>query len=199
MPRDAFSGLLNRGDVIECKAASVYHQASNFWGVNYDITDPNEEDSDDSDSPEPMDWSLVRFTRPIAGHRPIGSSYVDVIGQYEDLYATRQNQNWPTLLFPDPYQADIRHQNLRNRVPPYGSLNGNLCVLIALLAFSASPLGTSVHQTLMSCIHPTGWRDPIGTRAHGWLPKRGIVVTLYVFSTWRHLVEPYERDNTFFL
>ena len=169
IPKTQIQTLLSNKSIIRYKAATIYHQASHFWGVDYDITDTEVENDDDSDSPdEPMDWSLVRFARPTnLDHRPIGVSYVDVIGEHENLYASRQGQRWNTLLFPDPYQADIRDRNARNREPPYGSLNGNLCVLIALLAFSASPSGASVNDTLITCINSVGWTDPIGHRGLG--------------------------------
>jgi hypothetical protein len=169
--KSVFESTLSQGTVVKAKTVSIYHQSSNFWGVLHDISPEDEEDEDDVSSNRSngnIDWNLVRFARPTnSSDQTIGVSSVDVIGQYETLYATREDQEWPGLLFPDRYQPSFRRRDREDQTPPYGSLNGNLCVLIALLAFSARPFGPYVNDTFMTCINAAGWRDPPGPRSYG--------------------------------
>jgi hypothetical protein len=177
IPLSNFQPSILQGTVVKAKTVSIYHHSSTFWGVLYDITAPEhtdeeeEEDDDDdssSDSNDQMDWNIVEFARRAdSSGNTLGVSSVKVIGEHGTLYATRAGQVWPTLLFPDRYQPSFRRRNVHGRAPPYGSLNGNLCILIALLAFSALPFDTRVNDTFMTCIHPTGWRDPVGPRGDG--------------------------------
>lgn len=181
--------LLGNGSVVEYKTVSLYfcRTALRFWVVNFDATtqavgaeeeDDDSEDSDDEQMEDPgnppntnepnlnleNDWAPLSFTWPrIPGrNRHTGQSTLNTVhAGHAQLYATRSDQTWPSRLLPLNYQPlTLDRSNMTERQPPFGSLNGNLPLMIALVAFTASPNGSMVHDALLRCIQQGGWHHP---------------------------------------
>jgi len=180
-------------DVKEAKSISIYYDGDFFWAIDYDASlqpvdngcKPNQARSDhrsssDSEGGLRMDWSPVRFN-PVelpSGHIE-GMSSVHIVGSDERLYGTREDQIWPRFLLPNRMRPGHRHRNRTDVGEPFGSLTGDVCLLLALLAF-ASPV-EHVHHTFTTCIRGDGWQAPtLHTPGIGRTDKRGMVITLYV-------------------
>jgi hypothetical protein len=81
--------------------------------------------------------------------------------QWYRLNTQRPDQNWVDELLPDSSHAE--HQR-RTREPQYGALNGDLAILIGLIAFSSH--AGYVERAVMQCIRPVDGQDG-GWRTHG--------------------------------
>ncbi|KAI6914885.1 hypothetical protein D0869_03454 [Hortaea werneckii] len=176
----------------EYKCYSVYHDHAFLWTVDYDATaervgdgrdttaangngngnDSSDEDnsssesSDDEEEEERPDWSTMSFS--------LGSSYTSYAGQRQQqqrLHCRRHDQLWATQLFTDIYTAQQENRN-----PQYGGLNGELPLLIALLALTMPP--QCLPQYLPQCMGNTWNVYPPNTfpRGCGWIDRRGLVV-----------------------
>ncbi|RMY72385.1 hypothetical protein D0862_14468 [Hortaea werneckii] len=179
----------------EYKCYSVYHDHAFLWTVDYDATaekvgdgkdttaangsgdgndssdesDTSSESSDDEEEEEEEerpDWSTMSFS--------LGASYTSYAGQRQQqqrLHYRRQDQLWATQLFTDIYTAQQEHQN-----PQYGGLNGELPLLIALLALTMPP--QYLLQRLAPCMGNTWNVYPpnVFHRGCGWIDRRGLVV-----------------------
>jgi hypothetical protein len=164
------------------RSISMYfHRTSNsFWAVDFDATlmavgdglpHDVEEDSDcsdendaDEDEALTLDWTPLSFDWSLDPDRAqtIGLSSVALYeGKFQHIYCTRDDQRWPEMLLPMTYHpSDSRLRHASSCSAPFGSLNGNLAVLIALVAFTASPRDDHVKNALMRCIRGTSWRSP---------------------------------------
>jgi hypothetical protein len=163
------------------RTASLFfdHTAHRFWCVDFDAienpvgdglpydADPDSEASDEEEEePFPrMDWMPLGFRWQISadGVTPSGLSTLEVSAWTlnPQVHATRGEQNWPDRLLPPNYHpADVRYRQLIGYQPPFGSLNGNLAALIALVAYSASPRDNNVRDALIRCIRGTQWQTP---------------------------------------
>ncbi|KAI7467044.1 hypothetical protein KC357_g7214 [Hortaea werneckii] len=179
----------------EYKCYSVYHDHAYLWTVDYDATaervgdgrdttaangngngnessdedDSSSESSDEEETEERPDWSTMSFS--------VGSSYTSYAGQRQQqqrLHCRRRDQLWATQLFTDIYTAQQETQN-----PQYGGLNGELPLLIALLALTMPPGYLPTH--LPQCIGNTWNVYPPNTlpRGCGWIDRRGLVVRVF--------------------
>jgi hypothetical protein len=110
-------------------------------------------------------WHHLTFRWPVwevhGQTRRIGYSVACLRNGHEDHpYAARDGQTWHKKLFPQGHRpTDREHRRMRAN-PPIGSLNGDLSLLIALLAFSADPEGEHVEETLKGCIRAGSWAEP---------------------------------------
>ncbi|KAI6837815.1 hypothetical protein KC332_g799 [Hortaea werneckii] len=178
--------------VREYKCYSVYHDHAYLWTVDYDATaekvgdgrdttaangngncnDSSDEDDSDNESSgedeneERPDWSTMSFS--------LGSSYTSFAGQRQQqqrLHCRRRDQFWALQLFTDIYTAQQENRN-----PQHGGLNGELPLLIALLAFTMPPQYLPTY--LPQCIGHTWNVYPPNTlpRGCGWIDRRGLVV-----------------------
>jgi hypothetical protein len=103
------------------------------------------------------DWQQITFD-----YNEEDSSRINTenAGLSTTLRMTREDQDWPGPLLPRNYhpQRDYRRRNdIRH---PSGSFGGNLAILIALVAFTASRTGDDVQNTLQNCITGYWWRTP---------------------------------------
>jgi hypothetical protein len=149
----------------------MYYSQGTMWIVDYSaneraVGNGHEQDRESSSDEEPdgdgeeadrvyYDWELMRFRHPGGGE-----SWLDYAGDQQNLYARRHGQTWPLFLLPDAYLPRQSHRDVHGRRPPYGSLNGNLAVLIGLTAFTADPIAHNVHATLMHTIRGQDWTLP---------------------------------------
>ncbi|KAI7210274.1 hypothetical protein KC333_g8309 [Hortaea werneckii] len=151
----------------EYKCYSVYHDHAFLWTVDYDATtervgdgrdttaangngndssdedDNSSESSGDEEEDERPDWSTMSFSP--------GASYTSYAGQRQQqqrLHCRRHDQLWATQLLTDIYTAQQENQN-----PQYGGLNGELPLLIALLALTMPP--QCLPQYLPQCMGNT--------------------------------------------
>ena len=154
----------------EYKCYSVYHDHAYLWTVDYnaiaervgdgrDTTAANgngngddssdgdgsssESSDDEEEEEERPDWSTMSFS--------LGNSYTSYAGQRQQqqrLHCRRRDQLWATQLFTDVYTAQQENQS-----PQYGGLNGDLPLLIALLALTMPP--QYLPQYLPQCIGNT--------------------------------------------
>jgi hypothetical protein len=203
---EAFAQVIQSGAIEQFKTASMFYNftASRFWcidfdatqnpvgdGLNYDNDPEDSNDSEDDDEEEtPMDWMPLGFTWPRTPHnpdQPTGMSTIEITGWTGNaqLYMTRQGQRWPERLLPPNYQPiDQRFQNLAGYQPPYGSLNGDLAVLIALVGFTARPDSDYVDSALKRCIRGTRWVHPSGgnTGCKFFILKSNSIITVPNFT-----------------
>lgn len=135
------------------KCFSMYHDRAMIWTVGYDATahavengvdstaaGGNDNDDDDHDDEEEggsdnsddeddrPDWTSLTFAHN-------GSNHVSYAGPdlaYPRLRARRPDQYWATQLLTDMYSAPAT-QMTHN--PSFGGLNGELPLLLGLLAF----------------------------------------------------------------
>jgi hypothetical protein len=153
------------------REVSMYYAQGTIWLVDYPVNgrsvgngrERNGEDSSDEEDQDAMgeedrvdyDWEMLRFRHPGGGE-----SLVDYAADQGQLHATRRDQTWPSYLLPDTYLPQPSRHRVRHRNEPYGSLNGNLAVLIGLVAFTADDISYNVHQTLMHTIRGASWTLP---------------------------------------
>jgi hypothetical protein len=167
--------LLIAGTVELFRTVSIYfHQTTQqYFGVHFDATrfqvgdgKDNESNSDDDDSEEEvntpierlMDWSRIRLNYDTTS----GTSTVDFPAHGNQLMMTRNDQQWMPNLFPESYLPPTANRDMVGYSPPSGSINGNLAILVALVAFSATPNGNNVTQRLKDCLrsHGQSWVPP---------------------------------------
>lgn len=150
----------------EYKTCSVYHEGAVFWIVSYDATarqvgegrdttaargdlaeSDNTDDDDlattDGEDEENHDWSPLRFSKDTHG------VYYAAQGREHRLMAcSRQaTQAWASRLLTDVY--------FEEPVDEFGGMNGDLPLLIAMVAFTMPP--QHVGRYLPWCIHQP-WR-----------------------------------------
>ncbi|KIW07293.1 hypothetical protein, variant 1 [Verruconis gallopava] len=131
------------------RTVSMYYSLGQFYMVPYDCTlytvgsgrandeegdSSEEEDAEGEDEGEleinSIDWSLLRFHWLSQGY--LSEAWFN--GSYPRLNTQRPDQHWVNRLLPSPYRAEFSR---RTQDQLYGGLNGDLAILIALLAFSA--------------------------------------------------------------
>ena len=81
--------------------------------------------------------------------------------QWLRLNTQRPDQDWVQELLPDSHHAE---HHRRTREPQYGALNGDLAILIGLIAFSSH--AGYVERAVKHCIRPVHGEDG-GWRTHG--------------------------------
>lgn len=81
--------------------------------------------------------------------------------QWHRLNTQRPEQRWVQELLPDSHHAE--HQR-RTRESQYGAFNGDLAILIGLIAFSS--YAGFVERAVTQCIRPVHGEDG-GWRTHG--------------------------------
>jgi hypothetical protein len=154
------------------RTISMYYSLGQFYMVPYDCTlypvgtghangdDTSEEEDaegeEEDDEPEinSVDWSLLRFHwNP---HGFLSEAWFNAA--YPQLNTQRSDQQWVNMLLPSPYRAEFSR---RTEDPLYGGLNGDLAIMIALLAFSAyDGAVTDAFEYTVRAVHGTngGWR-----------------------------------------
>lgn len=149
------------------KEVSVYYYHDIFWCVPYDATrypvgdwkqdvqNDDEEEEDDSEDEEEtptasyMDWHPLRFSYDATTYTSFARLGVD--GQ--TLVSQRPDQQWVSEILPDVYHAPDTHHVTDRRV---GALNGDLGLLLALVALSVRP--DMVRRAVEHCVRGDGWR-----------------------------------------
>ena len=156
----------------EYRTVSMYYCTGQFYMVPYDCTlypvgsgraddsGSSDEDAEGEEEAEELEinsitWSLLRFHWIPQGF--ISEAWFD--GAYPRLNTQRSNQRWINKVLPSTYRADFGR---RTEDPMYGGLNGDLAILIALLAFSAYDGATcDVFEHSIRGVHDAsngGWR-----------------------------------------
>ncbi|TID13440.1 hypothetical protein E2P81_ATG11664 [Venturia nashicola] len=179
---------------------SMYHSAGHFFIVPYDATrnqvgngrqvdrgagfDDDDEDAEaDEDSevdPTTVDWSVLSFHWK--GEAYTSEAMIDA--RWHRLNTQRPDQAWVQELLPDSHHAEhSRH----TREPKYGALNGDLAILIALVAFSGH--ASFVERAVKHCIRHVhgengGWRTHNQPRHQGWQEKRGVRVKVWSYPPY---------------
>jgi hypothetical protein len=135
------------------RIASVYHDRSAIYHVNYDASANAIGEANHSNNHEVfMDWQEIQFR-----HGPDRSSRIDT-NAGGSLRMTRANSIWPGNLIPPRYHPEV-DRNVPNMAPPSGCLGGNIALLIALVALSASPEHQdAVHHTLLGSLIASDWQ-----------------------------------------
>jgi hypothetical protein len=191
------------------RTACLYYAQGVIWCVNYDPTEHDiltgrDVDGDDSSGGEDADgeevdttnydWEMLQFH-----HFPEGVSWVDYAMGQDHIYATRPDQRWQSRLLPAGYFPDANHRNVANTSSPYGSLHGNLAMLIGLVALQADPnVRGAVHHNLAHCIRgPNMWRRSTQAFAAGWHNGRGVLVRVYTSAASHTIAQAYENTPLF--
>lgn len=183
----------------------MYYCQGNFFMVPYDCTqhqvasgraDDGPHDSEEEEDAEgeeegdgqinTIDWSLLRFH-----WQPVGYlSEVWLGATQPHLNTQRPDQNWVDQILPTSYKAEFGR---RTSDLLYGGLNGDLSILIGLLAFSA--YDGAVAEVFKHSIRPVhspnrGWSTHHRSIEEGWVDRRGFVIKLWSWppdSTNEHL------------
>ena len=151
------------------KSTSVYYEStSGFWAVPYDASsymvgngrqandddnDESEEDAsgeEDTEEENPLgyfDWHQIQFNWDEQRY----SSLVWIVGEHAQVQIQRPDQLWLPQILPEQY-----HTQQVTPHPAYGALNGDLSILLALVAFSVRP--SRVQDAVQHCLLGTGWR-----------------------------------------
>lgn len=158
---------------------SVYfdRRRSRFWCVGKDVTDRDPDNaqvgdglddefiaSDDSDSNDRSsdleDWLPLNFIWGQGGDPwYAGHSTADISRSNDTLHCTRQGQGWPSALLPPNYLPSLGQSDALNRRPPYGSLSGDIALLLALLAHTVSASDDHLTNVFEACIRSNIWSD----------------------------------------
>jgi hypothetical protein len=237
--RDVTRGDLNaRIPLLELfRTVSMYfdHSTSRFWLINFDATlravgeqtnddqnqsdsdsDDDDDDDDDDDNEFLVDWRVLEFdwAKVNRSNAFTGLSSAVVVGSQNQLNITRFDQAWPERLLPRNYQPrDPLSRHVPNTQPPQGVLNGNLAILIALVAFTARRW-SDVRNVLMHCIRGTAWLDPPQHSGAGCMltptvvhrirliyilgrDERGLVVHVWINPGWKGNAIAYEGQYLF--
>jgi len=153
---------------------SMYYDHDLFWCVPFDASHHhvgdggrsrpshrNRASSEDENTPT-YDWSQISFVHDTQ----LFSSRINING-HPKLIATRDDCSWPERLLPNHYHPVGCYRGVPNQSPPFGSLYGNLGMLICLIGFSADGNNNEgVTQALGGCIRGTQWRAPAYDRRH---------------------------------
>ena len=139
-------------DTIPYRIVSVYHDRSVIYHVNYNAAANAVGNANTGNhNNEFMDWEEIQFR-----HGVDGSSRIDTHAG-GSLQMTREQSIWPRSLLPPRYHPEV-HRNVPHEATPRGCLGGNLALLIALVALSASPEHEdAVHSTLMGSLSGSNW------------------------------------------
>lgn len=155
--------------------------------ANDDGTASDEEDAEGEEEAEELEinsitWSLLRFHWIPEGF--LSEAWFD--GAYPRLNTQHPDQRWINKLLPSPYRADYGRRT-DDRL--YGGLNGDLAILIALLAFSAYDGATcDVFEHSVRGVHviPDSRREP-GWRMHNRHEEEGCTAPIH-FLMWHSYV-----------
>jgi hypothetical protein len=110
-----------------------------------------------ADLQEFEDWQPLTFQWMANESSTVSTDLTGMV----NLYKTYVDQTWPLRLLPRTYlPAEERRTIERTQLPPSGSFGGNIAVLIALVAFTASRAGDRVQNALISCIRDNWWQTP---------------------------------------
>lgn len=101
------------------------------------------------------------------------SSYLTNVMEHATLRCHRGDQVWTKMLLPNTYHGPV------TPVQQFGGLKGELPIFLALIAFSMPP--NSLPTYLPSMLQNGVWQQY--EMQNGWIHKRGVVVTVYTFST----------------
>lgn len=154
------------------RIVSIYFDRGRFFCVDTDAvqnaigdgldqprhsSDEDDADAEGEDSDEKItwDWQHVRFT-----YLPDNSSQIGFALAEDRLVAQRDDQTWPRILLPDSYHARYERQSCNHLAPPAASLRGDLALMIALVALTASPNGDRVENTFAQSIVGAHWQTP---------------------------------------
>ncbi|KAF2871177.1 hypothetical protein BDV95DRAFT_607448 [Massariosphaeria phaeospora] len=167
---------LPAGSVLFKQYSMYFGAGFGFWVLRGDATNPQDYDS----------WQPLRFDHSNTDY----SSYLTNAGQHPTLRVQRSDQQWPRMLLPDIYHAQIW-----TNTQAYGGLTGDLPILLALIAHS-------VPRDRLPSVLPTLFNEGAwGVHQLRWprTNQRGVVVTVYTCpSTWAggsttHELEQYEH------
>ncbi|KAK5153256.1 hypothetical protein LTR04_006261 [Oleoguttula sp. CCFEE 6159] len=167
----------------------MYHYSGIFWAVNYDATqhqvgdglhNPQEEsesDSSDSDSQAEEDDTTLADWRRLRFDYLNGVSIAGVTGVHDRLCVQRNDQAWVRMLLPEGYHAERRES--RTSELQRGGLNGDLPIIISLLAYSMPE--TSVPNRLPGMFVNGRWvfQDGRSVDEHGRTDGRGVIVRVW--------------------
>jgi len=161
-------------DTTLYRIVSVYHDRSVIYHVNYNAAANAVGDANvGNHNNEFMDWEEIQFR-----HGLDGSSRVDT-NAHNLLQMTRDQSMWPQNLLPPRYHPDV-HRYVQDAVTPQGCLGGNLGLLIALIALSASPEHQhTVHAALVGSLTGSNWAVAHQDGNPGWINRRGLIVFVY--------------------
>lgn len=109
-------------DIRQQNAAAEEGKDQNDAGLSPDSEDMNNDDK--------LNWRRISFDWDEQDY----SSYVYWAGEHETLRLQRTDQAWVSALLPDIY-----HGPSTSLHPGYGGLNGDLALILALVAFSVRP------------------------------------------------------------
>jgi len=162
-------------DTTPYRTVSVYHDRSVIYHVNYNAaTNAVGEANVGTHNNMFMDWEEIKFR-----HGLDGSSRIDT-NAHNLLQMTREQSIWPQSLLSTRYHPEVHHRNVQNAVTPQGCLGGNLALLIALVALSASPEHQhAVHDTLLGSLNGSNWAVAQQDGNPGWINRRGLIVFVY--------------------
>jgi hypothetical protein len=171
------------------KTVSVYYESeAGFWAVPFDATrypvgngrqDNNDEEDEEDDAqgdPDPnaeytwVDWKKMRFNWDDDTNEPAYRSWIVIGGQHHQLQAQRPDQMaWLRQILPNRYHAS---QERNTPYTQYAALNGDLGLLLALVAFSVRP--RNVAEAVTTCLTGNGWREHNHTAGRGcmWFSSR---------------------------
>jgi hypothetical protein len=155
--------------------------------ANDDGTVSDEEDAEGEEEAEELEinsitWSLLRFHWIPEGF--LSEAWFD--GAYPRLNTQRPDQRWINKLLPSPYRADFARRT-DDRL--YGGLNGDLAILVALLAFSAYDGATcDVFEHSIRGVHviPDSRREP-GWRMHNRHEEEGCKIRYCCMLSWKSI------------
>ena len=149
-------------DLIHYGDYSVYFNREVFWCTPCDATlhaigdwrsdDPQAGRASHQSQEETdgwSDWHLLTFAYGTHDY----SSRVGIGHGYQTLCTQRPDQNWVRELFPEVFHAPAGRRTDNTQL---GGLSGDLGFLLALLAFSVSPV--DVRTAVERCIRRDGWR-----------------------------------------
>lgn len=114
-------------------------------------------------------WHPLRFTHADNDY----SSHATGAGDMPTLRMQRSDQTWPRLLLPDIYHAPQILPD--NQYRGYGGLNGELPILLALVAFSTSR--ERLRDVLPMAFQQEAWQTH--NQAFARIHQRGVVVRVY--------------------
>lgn len=117
------------------KSFSIYYaEGHGFWILKGDARNMS---TSPGPGPKPDDgeaWRPLKFSYPSDyGFPHDGSAYLCNAGERNALYTQRQDQHWQAVLLPNIY-----HAQAQNSPRPHGGLQGELAILLGLMALSTN-------------------------------------------------------------
>jgi hypothetical protein len=169
------TAFLSSTDHVELlRTTSVFHDCGRIWVTPSDVTKIGPHSDDDD--PSFIFWNFLTFLWPpekydLATNQVVhhGHSTVTHHGCHHDqLYAQRDDQMWHKYLLPSGFHQDSedRHK-VPGAQPPFGSLNGNLSLLLALLGLTADSETDNVEATILRCVRGGSWQTPDEYHGYG--------------------------------